>query len=67
MGSITKKIFELLESGANIEERRSIGIIIKSNWFDALDDTNRRAVAELNPASTSPVRPGSKGKPKKNL
>lgn len=35
------------------------------NWFDAVDDIDRPTIAELNPASTSPIRPGSKGKPKK--
>lgn len=37
MGDILKKITELLENGGNYEERRSTGIIINSNWFDAID------------------------------
>ena len=37
MGAITDKIFELLESGNNIEEHRSTGLIIRSqaNFIDA--------------------------------
>lgn len=41
MGSITQKIFDLLESAGNYEERRSTGIIIESNWFDAVDEDSK--------------------------
>jgi hypothetical protein len=37
MGAITTKIFELLEAGTNIETQRATGILINSNYFDALD------------------------------
>ena len=37
MGAITQKIFDLLSEGSNIEQSRSTGIIIKSNWFNAID------------------------------
>jgi hypothetical protein len=38
MGAITQKIYDLLNEGANIETSRSTGIILSSNYFDALDD-----------------------------
>jgi hypothetical protein len=37
MGEITTKCFELANEATNYEERRSVGIIINSNWFDAID------------------------------
>lgn len=40
MGDILRKITELLENGANYEERRSTGTLIKCGWFDAIDDTS---------------------------
>jgi hypothetical protein len=40
MGDILKKITELLENGGNYEQSRSTGIVINSNWFDAVDFDN---------------------------
>ena len=43
MGAITNKIFELLENAGQYEERRSTGIIINSNWFDAVFGEDERS------------------------
>lgn len=49
MGDILKKITELLNDGADIEQQRSTGIILNSKvgWFDAVDseDDGRAATA----------------------
>jgi hypothetical protein len=58
MGAITQKIFDLLSEGSNIEQSRSTGIIIHSNWFDAID-------GEADPVA--PGREESKGADPRNV
>lgn len=54
MGDILKKITEILNDGADFEQSRSTGIIIKSklDWFGAIDG---QGTSESNPAQAEGV------------
>lgn len=59
MGEITNKIFELLESGANIEEKRSREIIATSNRFKAVfGRVDRRSTAVVPTKAGSHIETG---------
>lgn len=78
---ITRQTEELFNAGSNFTEGRKQFYTTRTckqcgkadvyckcpkvHWFDALDDADGSSVANTDPATTSPIRPGGKGKPKK--
>jgi hypothetical protein len=64
MGAITNKCFELIESAGHYEERRSVGHLIKCNFFDAVDATGGNNGTIAKPAQSGE---GGEGKDSRTI